>query len=231
MKIAILNFSGNVGKSTVARHLFSPQLNNAKIFPIETINSDGSEGDAARGRDIIKVQIEMQLIDDAIVDIGSSNVEDVISVWGQNPGMHEDFDFFIIPIVPAMKQQRDTISTIESLADLGVPAKRIRVLFNQVDLKDDVESVFAGIFEYQKEEKKFTLRPDAILHMNPLYPRLASSSASIAQILADKTNYKEKIIATENKEEKLLFLQLLSLQRAAAGLVTELDNAFKAVLK
>lgn len=231
MKIAVLSFSGNVGKSTICRHLLSPRLNNAQIFSVESINSDGSEGDAARGKEIVKVQIEMQMVDDAIVDIGSSNIEDVVAIWSQNPGMHEDFDYFVIPVVPAMKQQRDTISTIEALAALGVPAKKIRVVFNQVDLKDDPESVFSGLFEYQKEEKAFTLRPDAVLHMNPLYPRLAGSAASIAQILADKTDYKEKIKTTENKEEKLRYLQLVSLQRAAAGVVNELDAVFKAVLK
>lgn len=231
MKIAVLNFSGNVGKSTVARHLLSPRMDDAQIFAVESINSDGSESEAARGKDIVRVQIEMQMNDEAIVDIGSSNVEDVVSVWSQNPGMHEDFDYFIIPVVPAMKQQRDTISTIEALADLGVPAKKIRVLFNQVDLKDDPESIFSGIYEYQKAEKKFTLREGAVLHMNPLYPRLANSDAKISTILADTTDYKEKVKLTENKEEKLRFLQLVSLQRAAAGVVGELDSVFKTLLK
>lgn len=231
LKIAVLNFSGNVGKSTIARHLLSPRMNDAQIFPVESINSDGSDSEASRGRDIVKVQMEMMLVDNAIVDIGSSNIEDVIAVWSQNPGMHEDFDYFVVPVVPAMKQQRDTISTIDALSALGVPAKKIRLVMNHVDLKDDPETVFSALFEYQKDEKKFTLKQDAVVHSNPLYTNLANATASISDILADKTDYKELNKTITDRDEKVRNLQMLSLQRGAAGVVTELDAVFKALLK
>lgn len=32
MKIAVLNFSGNVGKTTVAAHLLHPRMSNAQNF-------------------------------------------------------------------------------------------------------------------------------------------------------------------------------------------------------
>ncbi|MET3124744.1 hypothetical protein AAKU67_004361 [Oxalobacteraceae bacterium GrIS 2.11] len=229
--IAVLNFSGNVGKTTVARHLLSERMHGAKIFSIETINSDGAEGDALRGREIIKVQIEMQMINNAIVDIGSSNVEDVMAVWNQNPGMHDDFDYFIVPVVPAMKQQRDTIATVETLSQLGIEANKIRVVFNQVDMTDNPETVFSGIWQYQRLEKKFTLFPSAVIHANPLYTRLAGSSMSIKQILSDTTDYKSLIQKTDIKEEKLRLLQLVALQRAAAGVTKELDAVFNCLLK
>jgi len=229
--IAVLNFSGNVGKTTVARHLLSERMNDAKIFSIETINSDGAEGDASRGREIIKVQIEMQMIDNAVVDIGSSNVEDVVAIWTQNPGMHDDFDYFIVPVVPAMKQQRDTIATIETLSQLGIHAKKIRVVFNHVDMTDNPESVFSGIWHYQRQERKFTFQPSAVIHANPLYTRLAGSTMSIKQILTDTTDYKSLIQKTEIKEEKLRLLQLVALQRAAAGVTRELDAVFNCLLK
>ena len=65
-RIAVLNFSGNVGKTTVARHLLLQRLDDAKIFTVESINADGEEADSSRGREIVRVQIEMQLIDNAI---------------------------------------------------------------------------------------------------------------------------------------------------------------------
>ena len=37
MKIAVLNFSGNVGKSTIARHLLSPRMPKAGLVAVETI--------------------------------------------------------------------------------------------------------------------------------------------------------------------------------------------------
>ncbi len=231
MKVAVVNFSGNVGKSTMSRHLLSPRMNNAQIFSVESINSDGTQTESSRGRDIVKVQMEMMLADDAIVDIGSSNIEDVIAIWKQNPGMHEDFDYFVVPVEPGVKQQTDTISTIDELAGLGVPAKKIRLLMNKVDMKEKPDAVFSALVEYQKEEKKFTLKMDAVIYHNPLFLSLAGASASIADILADQTDYKELNKTITDREEKVRNLQMLSLQRGAAGVVNELDAVFKALFK
>ena len=49
MKFAVINFSGNVGKSTVARHLLAPRVNGANIIAVEGLNSDGGDGPAIRG--------------------------------------------------------------------------------------------------------------------------------------------------------------------------------------
>ena len=231
MKIGVINFSGNVGKTTVSRHLLAPRMNNAKILAIESINSDGSTVEAMRGKQFGELQTILQLTDDVVVDIGASNVEDFIKAMTQYKGSQEDFDYFVVPVVPATKQQRDTISTIEALASLRVPAKKIRLLFNNVELGDSVETVFSGLFEYQKAESKFTIRPEAVLHANDIYPKFASSSATIAQILADTTDYKEKIKTSTDPAEKLKYSQLIGLKRLAAGVTDELDAVFKTLLK
>src|SRR5476649_1402114 len=111
MKIAVINFSGNVGKSTVARHLLAPRMNNAQVISIESINSDGTEDEAIRGKQFGDLIEAMALMDDAVVDIGASNVEDLINQMKQYRGSHEDFDYFVVPTVSKHKQQRDTIST------------------------------------------------------------------------------------------------------------------------
>ena len=41
MKVSVINFSGNVGKSTVARHLLSPRLNNATVIPVGVASEFG----------------------------------------------------------------------------------------------------------------------------------------------------------------------------------------------
>ena len=38
MKVAILNYTGTVGKTTIAAHLLSPRMGDAPIFAVETIN-------------------------------------------------------------------------------------------------------------------------------------------------------------------------------------------------
>jgi hypothetical protein len=231
MKVAVINFSGNVGKSTVARHLLAPRLNNAEVIPVESINSDGTDETAIRGKQFGELQEYLQTLDDAVIDIGASNVEDFVKLMKQYKGSHEDFDFFVVPTVPATKQQRDTISTVEALANLGVPAKKIRLLFNMVDLEESQERIFSGLFEYQRESKSFTLKPEAVIHVNDIYGKLKGSKTGIREILADETDYKERIKTAKDADEKLHFAQMLSIKRLAAGVSEELDAVFKALFK
>ena len=231
MKVAVINFSGNVGKSTVARHLLAPRLNNAEVIPVESINSDGTDETAIRGKQFGELQEYLQTLDDAVIDIGASNVEDFVKLMKQYKGSHEDFDFFVVPTVPATKQQRDTISTVEALANLGVPAKKIRLLFNMVDLEESPERIFSGLFEYQRESKSFTLKPEAVIHVNDIYGKLKGSKTGIREILADETDYKERIKTAKDADEKLHFAQMLSIKRLAAGVSEELDAVFKTLLK
>lgn len=231
MKIAVMNFSGNVGKTTVARHLLAPRIDGAQVIAVETINSDGSDDEAYKGRQFGELQEELLLLDAAVVDVGASNVEAFLASMSQYRNAQEDFDFFVVPTVPKAKQLRDTISTIEALAEQGVPAKKIRVVFNQVEPDETVERVFAPLVEYHGQRKNFTLRPDAVMHVNDIYARLNHGSEGIREVLNDSTDYKEKIKSAANAEEKLHFAQLLSVKRLAAGVDEELNAVFKTLLK
>lgn len=42
LKIAVLNNSGNVGKSTICQTVLKPRLPESEIIRVETINSDGT---------------------------------------------------------------------------------------------------------------------------------------------------------------------------------------------
>jgi hypothetical protein len=231
MKVAVINFSGNVGKSTVARHLLAPRMKGATVVPIESINSDGTEDEAIKGKQFGELQEALALMDDAVIDVGASNVEDFIGLMKQYRGSHDDFDYFVVPTVPKSKQQRDTISTIDALADIGVPAKKIRLVFNMVELDDSPERVFAGLFEYQSSTKSFTLRSDAVIRVNDIYGKIKSADKGIEEIRSDPTDFKEMIKGAKDAEEKLRYAQMLSIQRLAAGVSEELDGVFKTLFK
>jgi len=231
MKVAVINFSGNVGKSTVARHLLAPRMNNAQIIAVESINSDGTEDEAIKGKQFGQLTEALALLDDAVVDIGASNVEDLINQMKQYRGSHEDFDFFVVPTVSKHKQQRDTISTIESLAEIGIPAKKIRLVFNMVEQDESPEVVFSGLFEYYESEKTFTLKPNAVMRANDIYGKLKGSDQTIAAILGDATDLKEQLKAAKEPDEKLRISRLIGIKRLAAGVSEELDAVFKALFK
>lgn len=228
MKIAVINFSGNVGKSTVARHLLAPRMSNAQVIAVESINSDDhAESDAIRGKQFGELLEAMAVMDNVVVDIGASNVEDFINLMKQYRGSHEDFDLFIVPTVSKNKQQRDTISTIDALSDLGIQAKKIRLVFNMVELDETPERIFAGLFEYHASEKSFTLKTDAVIHSNDIYARLKGSEESIADILSNPADLKEQLKSAQDSGEKLRISRLISVKRLAAGVTDELDSVYK----
>ena len=50
MKLAVINFSGNVGKTTIARHLLLPRVDGAALIAVASINAEDGLGQALRGR-------------------------------------------------------------------------------------------------------------------------------------------------------------------------------------
>jgi hypothetical protein len=136
MKLAVINYSGNVGKTTVARHLLAPRMPDCQVVAVESINADDGQPVTIRGRQFAQLQEFLQSVDNVVVDIGASNVEELLKLMRRYQDSQEDFDGFIVPTVPARKQQQDTAATLAELARIGVPPDRLRVVFNQVD--DDI---------------------------------------------------------------------------------------------
>ena len=100
MKITVINYSGNVDKTTISRHLLMPRIEGAELIAIESINADeGHQGQSLRGRQFGELQEYMQTVDNVVVDIGADDVEDLMAMMRRYRGSHEDFDFFVIPTV------------------------------------------------------------------------------------------------------------------------------------
>lgn len=233
MKYVIVNFSGNTGKSTLAWHLFMPRVPKAEYIAVETINSDeaGENVEVVKGKQYGQLQEQLMLIENAIVDVGASNIEEFMRLMQQYRGSHEDFDMFIVPTVKDSKQVRDTIATIEALATMGVPAKKIRVVFNKLAVDDTVEDAFYPIIAYHEDRKAFSLRPKAALFESELYPRLRAMNQTVDGLLADTTNWKEILKTAKTREEKEDAAAHISMQRLAASAKENLDIVFAAITK
>lgn len=194
MKVAILNYSGTVGKTTIAAHLLSPRMNNAPIFAVETINETaaglGVEVEKIRGerfRDLFK---KLMMLDDAIIDVGASNIEAFLDNMVKFEDSHVEFDFFVIPLTAGSKEQKETISLIATLADFGIPADKIRLVFNRVET--DASEEFAPVINYAKKNKNCIANPQAAIFENELFDMLSVKKIGISDALADETDYKAK---------------------------------------
>ncbi len=232
MKIAVINFSGNVGKTTIARHLLMPRIPGAELIAIESINADeGHQGQSLRGRQFGELQEYMQTVDSVVVDIGASNVEDLMALMRRYQGSHEDFDCFVIPTVAAIKQQQDTMATLAELARSGIPRLALE-----------------GGLQHARRWRRGRPRLRAVaglcraapggLHLDALPPRRQrdlrpgqghGSGHRSGGAGRDTTDYKSLIVKADNVAQKLALAQALATRRLACGVVPELDACFAAL--
>lgn len=231
MKVAVINFSGNVGKSTVAKHLLKPRIPEAEFIAVESINSDEGEGEVVKGQQFGWLQEQLMMIDSAVVDIGASNVEDFVKLMQQYRGSHEDFDLFVVPAVKEHKQIKDTIATIQALKSMGVPPKKIRVVYNMLEQDETVEDAFYPLIQYQEETKAFTQRLNAAIDYSELYQKLRVYRTSVEELIADQTDYKAKLREAKDQEEKSKCVAMISMRRLALSAQENLDAVFAAIIK
>jgi hypothetical protein len=229
MKAAVINFSGNVGKSTIAKHLLLPRIKGAEFVSVESINADEDDRDAVRGKQFGQLQEQLMMIDAAVIDVGSSNVEDFVKLMRQYQGSHEDVDCFVVPAVKESKQIKDTIATIQALSAMGVPAKKVRVVFNKLESDETVEEAFYPLFAYHEDTKAFALKPKAVIHFSELYQRLRTFKLSVGDLLADQTDYKAKLREATTPNEKAEAAARISMRRLAASAQENLDTVFAAI--
>ncbi|WP_223953287.1 StbB family protein, partial [Aeromonas caviae] len=163
MKVAVLNYTGTVGKTTIAAHLLSPRMGDAPIFAVETINETaaglGVDVEQIRGQKFRELFTKLLKLDDAIIDVGASNVEAFLDGVVKMDGSHLEIDYFIVPVTPGTKEQKETISLVGTLANMGIDAEKIRIVFNRVE--GDVSEEFPYVVAYAKKEKSCIANPDA----------------------------------------------------------------------
>jgi hypothetical protein len=233
MKLAVINFSGNVGKTTVARHLLAPRIPGCQLVAVESINADDANHDGQpltiRGRQFAQLQEFLQGVDSVVVDVGASNVEDLLKLMRRYRDSQEDFDAFVVPTVPARKQQQDTAATLAELARIGVPPARLRLVFNQVDDDSPVEQAFETLLAYCAASGVVQPRTAACMTYNEVYARIRGTGQSLPELAADATDYKAEIARAASAPDRLALAQRLATRRLARGVVPELDACFAAL--
>jgi MinD-like ATPase involved in chromosome partitioning or flagellar assembly len=229
MKIAVISFSGNVGKSTIARHLLAPRIPRAKVISIESINAGEAQDHVIRGRQFAELQEYLQMFDNVVVDIGASNVEEMLALMRRYEGSHEDFDYFIIPTVPAAKQQQDTIATLVALSRIGVPHHKLRLVFNMVDDATEMEREFESALTFARDLKLDLISVDCRLGINEIYGFVKDARSELSALAANPTDYKRLIADASDSDERVALAQKLATRRLAIGVLPELDRCFAAL--
>ncbi|MBN3780477.1 plasmid stabilization protein [Burkholderia sp. Ac-20345] len=235
MKIVVMNFAGTAGKTTLVANMFKPRMPDASVFSVESINIDsaasGIEAEKMRGKQLGELVDQIMVLDDAIVDVGASNVEDFVKGVQQFSGSHEEFDLFVVPTTKLKKQQEDTVNTIRALRAIGVPKNKIRVVFNKVDLDETVESAFPGILALAELEKSFTLREKAVVYENEVFERMKAAGTSLGAVMADETDYRAQLRTAKDDDEKARCVQMVAIKRLAVTASKNLDDVFAEIMR
>ena len=231
MRVCVLNFSGNVGKTTVAANLLTPRMG-ATLFSVESLNQD-AEGDGVEVKRLRAErfgQLQEQLLkhESAVVDVGASNAEMFFEMMGEYAESHRDYDYFVIPTVKARKQLADTLNTIQALRLLGVEPQRIRVLFNKVSVRDDLTEDFEQLLGLA-DLGEFTLNRDAKLMTNEVFELIKDSDQTLAEVIADPTDHREALRHETTNEGKSTRIDRLALKRLSTSCALNMDRAYAAL--
>ena len=149
--IAIVNLSGNTGKTTLAKHLFAPLLN-ARRISIEDVNTGDGEPDLQiAAKQFETLAAELNVADEnenIVIDIGASNAKAMFEKLIKLSTTRKAVDFWVVPVVAANKQQTDSLVTMKRLKEIGIPFNQIVMLLNNVagENLDSVAHDFSRIF-------------------------------------------------------------------------------------
>ena len=245
-RVAVVNYSGNTGKTTVSRVLLKMRMPDAEIISIEGANADGLEdknGQIVRATKFKQIHQALMYSPSVILDIGSTSLEETMHLISQMSGSHDDIDYFVVPVTQDVKIRRDSIKTVHELLKVGVPPQKIKVVFNKVGLTESVEDVFDVLIHALK---KLGVPYDIknTIYSNGFYPDFENTGMGIE-------DFKDKIMSVsveDNKkrmnelrrnrnrtelenEEFTELMNTLQTQQLAISTAIELDAVFKNLFK
>ncbi|MDQ1817800.1 StbB family protein [Massilia sp. CCM 9210] len=232
MRVATINISGNVGKTTIAKNLLYPRIPGAELFEIESMNTGIKLKSASiksmRSSSYGSLVDSIMVTDSAIIDIGASNIEGVLKEMQELDGSHEDFDCFLIPLVKDRKIIEESVKTALLLAGLGVPTEKIKMVFNRFPKDADLHETYGQIFKLANDGK-FSASKDAVIYENPVYAELNKLEISLHELNCDTTDYRVKLKDAKNDKEQKLCLAMIANKRRAISATQNLDDVFAAL--
>lgn len=230
MIVAVLNYSGSVGKTVIASHLLEPRIAGAEVIAVESTNESaadlGLDVDQLRGDQFGRLFRKLLTTPAAIVDVGASNIEDFLTELSKYDNAQAEIDYFVLPVVPTGKAQRETIKTVAALASIGVDPHRIRVLFNMAE--GSIAEDFGTILREADQAGGFIANPKAVLEKNEVFELLAKRRMSIKSVVDDPNDYRVLLRQSDPADEDRIeeLGDKAALQALAKRVWRQMDVAF-----
>ena len=235
MKILVANLSGNMGKTTLVKHLLSPRMPDARVVCFESTNAGSDEIESAirlnAAEEFASLVDILAIEDELIVDLGSSESKEMIRKLKEYESAVHDFDYVLVPVVADPKAQEDTISTVLTLHALNVPKEKIRILFNKVPVHQagKIAILFMQLIEAVRDMA--TVDTSLALFQYEIYNSTKGSTVTVSKIAQDQTDWKSIARNGELPEsQRIDALQQNRNQKAAPAALRNLDAVFDALV-
>lgn len=237
MKVAMVSFTGKIGKSACANALAYPRMPGATMIRLETINVSGLSGAAEeklKGRDISALELQLAKTNDAIIDVGASNIESFLLALNSQYESHLMVDYFIVPVKANRHSQiemEEAIKTLKALSLMGVEPERIKVVFNMLPHDSTCIEECRILFNMHKKEPIFSLSEDAFIHETEAFSSLAAVKKSYVEMLADPKNYRQEIskIPMEDEKARTEMVKLIRAQGTVKILELQMQRCWTAL--
>ena len=195
MKIAVINFSGNTGKSMLTKNMLVPLLKGAKRISIEDLNEVGGRSDAQISASMFpSLAAELNAFDDDkhfVLDIGASSAKEMVGHFTRLSSTRSDMDLWLVPVTPQSKQCADTINTVRKLIEIGVDPLRIVVIPNNITDLSLFELDFKRL-GVAAAELGFRLCDHGV-PASKIYDMTRSAEESLFEIADDDTDYRDML--------------------------------------
>ncbi|MCI1047059.1 StbB family protein [Caballeronia zhejiangensis] len=233
MKIAVLNYSGSVGKTVAAHHLLKPRMPEAAFFSVETINQSASDLGASevsqlQGKKFGELLEALVLEEDAIVDVGASNIEAFFESMSRFSDSEREFDLYVIPVTPDQKAWQESLKTVEALFNIGVSAENVRLLPNRITTEPADE--IPAIFNYVNKTGKARISENAYLFESEIYGYLAAKRMSFTELIDDGIDYRALAKSEADAEKAKDYARMYRWKKLAIPVRNNLDDAYTALV-
>lgn len=220
-KIVLMSLGGSVGKTMITTQCLFPHMPDVRILCVDQANTTAADFgikncESHAGDEFNKTyRALMSSKGDVIVDVGGSKeckefLDGMLALDGSDA-----ITTIIIPARPTSKDQGCALETIERLIVDGVDKRKIKVIFTEVKKKTaaEFEQLIAGM-----QENGLTPDLDLMIPHSLLFGEMIEDLELISNILADETDYKEKI-AARVKGDKTDYVGKLMRQKMAKNSV------------
>ncbi|WP_270820056.1 StbB family protein [Aeromonas sp. Y311-2] len=194
MKVVVASKTGFVGKTALSAHWLKSMMPSAELFSIEDMNQAadalGVEVTVMNGGQFPELMNRIMIEDEAIIDVGMSNVRFFIDGLRKFEGSCHEFDYFLVPVTPEKRSQEEACETINTLLEIGVDPARIRPLFNKIPTTFFNYEQFQGFISYLKKHTKVETNIKWAIEENQAFEMLSRHGLSLATVVADTRDYR-----------------------------------------